>query len=234
MEKLRCVLVEDEPLAAEILAEYITQVPFLTLSAVYTDAIFALEGLKQQAADVIFLDINLPKLKGYDFIKVLVNPPQIVITTAYRDYAVDGYELNVTDYLLKPISFNRFLMAVNKLKKNTGGTMDATQVLLEERKSITLNSARKKVKIFPDEILFIESQREYIHIVTAHNKYVVKMQLSEMEMQSDKNDFVRIHRSFIVAIKKVTAFNAAQVEIGERVIPIGRSYKEQVIARLSR
>ncbi|MBL7758792.1 MAG: response regulator, partial [Chitinophagaceae bacterium] len=112
MEKLSCIIVEDEPLAAEVLEDYIKQVPFLDLVNIYEDALFALEALKKQRVDVIFLDIHLPKLKGLDFIKTLKSPPQIIITSAYREYALDGYELNVTDYLLKPINFNRFLMAV--------------------------------------------------------------------------------------------------------------------------
>ncbi|MFT3980786.1 MAG: LytTR family DNA-binding domain-containing protein [Ferruginibacter sp.] len=229
MQKLKCIVIEDEPLAAEIVADYIGQVPFLELAAVYSDAIFAMEGLKQQPADVIFLDINLPKLKGYDFVRILPAPPQVIITTAYRDYALDGYELNVKDYLLKPISFSRFLMAVNKLNRHPASEENYIAVL-PERRSITVNISRKKVKIFLDEILFMESRREYLHIITAGNRYAVKMQLSEMEAKSDKNEFLRVHRSFIVALPKITAYNAAQVEIGEQVIPIGRSYKEQVAA----
>ncbi len=227
MEKLKCIVIEDEPLAAEIIADYIGQVPFLELVAVYSDAIFAMEGLKTKSVDVIFLDINLPKLKGYDFIRILAKPPQVIITTAYRDYALDGYELNITDYLLKPISFSRFLMAVNKLKKDMSGNNLA---VLPERKSMTVSISKKKIKIYLDEILFMESQREYVHIVTEANRYVVKMQMNEMEARSDKFSFIRIHRSFMVAIKKITAYNATQVEIGEQKIPIGRSYKEQVLA----
>ncbi|MBC7936749.1 MAG: response regulator transcription factor [Rhizobacter sp.] len=234
MEKLECIIVEDEPLAAELLADYISQVPFLELNAIYSDAIYAMDGLKSKGADVVFLDINLPKLKGYDFIKILAHPPQVIITTAYRDYAVDGYELNVTDYLLKPVNFNRFLMAVNKLKKKEPLAEPASATVSPERKSLTVNISKKRVKVFLDEILFIESQREYIHIITGTTKYVVKMQLTEMEAQLDTEDFVRVHRSFIVAIKKITAYNASQVEIGEQVIPIGRSYKEPVLKCLAR
>lgn len=228
METLKCIIVEDEPLAAEIIIDYISQVPFLEMQAVYSDALYAMEGLKQQPADVIFLDINLPKLKGYDFIRVLNKPPQIIITTAYRDYALDGYELNITDYLLKPVSFSRFLMSVNKLKKGIATANVST--IGSERKSMTVNISKKRVKIFFDDILFVESQREYVHIVTAANRYVVKMQMNEMESMADKTSFLRVHRSFMVAIKKITAYNAAQVEIAEQVIPIGRSYKEYVLS----
>src|SRR5215203_1200500 len=116
MEKFNCLIIEDEPLAAEVLEDYIRQVPFLELKGTCTDALFAMEWLQQEKIEVVFLDIHLPKLKGLDFVKTLKNPPQIIITTAYREYALDGYELNVVDYLLKPVSFKRFLMAVNKLR----------------------------------------------------------------------------------------------------------------------
>lgn len=117
MEKYSCIIVEDEPLAAEVLTDYIRQTPFLELKGICSDAIYALELLQRQPIDLIFLDIHLPKLRGYDFIRTLKNQPQIIITTAYREYALEGYELNVVDYLLKPISFNRFLAAINKVRK---------------------------------------------------------------------------------------------------------------------
>ena len=119
MEKYNCIIVEDEPLAAEILKDYVDQVPFLNLVAICEDAIYALERLQKEKIDLIFLDINLPKLKGFDFIQTLKNPPNIIITTAYHEYALQGYECNVVDYLMKPIAFNRFLVAVNKLKQPT-------------------------------------------------------------------------------------------------------------------
>src|ERR1700712_3718059 len=119
MEKYNCIIIEDEPLAAEILQEYVADIPFLILKNTYTDALHALEDLRSNDIDLIFLDINLPKLKGFDFIQTLKNPPHIIITTAYHEYALQGYELNVVDYLLKPIEFSRFIMAVNKLKQQT-------------------------------------------------------------------------------------------------------------------
>src|SRR6478672_9640915 len=121
MQQYNCLVVEDEPLAAEVLKEYICQVPFLQLIAICSDAIYAIEVLQREKIDLIFLDIHLPKLKGLDFIKTLKNPPQIIVTTAYREYAIEGYELNVLDYLVKPVNFTRFLMAVNKLKTQHKG-----------------------------------------------------------------------------------------------------------------
>jgi len=234
MEKLSCIIVEDEPLAAEVLEDYIKQVPFLDLVNIYEDALFALEALKKQRVDVIFLDIHLPKLKGLDFIKTLKSPPQIIITSAYREYALDGYELNVTDYLLKPINFNRFLMAVNKLKNQQGAeTSSVSAPHTGERPHLLININKKKIKVFYDEILYIESRKEYINIVTEKESHLTKYQLTDIEAELDKASFMRIHRSFIVARNKIKAFNAAEVELGGQVIPIGRSYKELVLGVLN-
>lgn len=234
MEKLSCIIVEDEPLAAEVLEDYIKQVPFLDLVNIYEDALFALEALKKQKVDVIFLDIHLPKLKGLDFIKTLKSPPQIIITSAYREYALDGYELNVTDYLLKPINFNRFLMAVNKLKNQQESEVSSVAVPhAGERIHLLININKKKIKVFYDEILYIESRKEYINIVTEKESYLTKYQLTDIEAELDKASFMRIHRSFIVARNKIKAFNAAEVELGGQVIPIGRSYKELVLGVLN-
>lgn len=234
MEKLSCIIVEDEPLAAEVLEDYIKQVPFLDLVNIYEDALFALEALKKQKVDVIFLDIHLPKLKGLDFIKTLKSPPQIIITSAYREYALDGYELNVTDYLLKPINFNRFLMAVNKLKNQHESEVSSVAVPhTSERPHLLININKKKIKVFYDEILYIESRKEYINIVTEKESYLTKYQLTDIEAELDKASFMRIHRSFIVARNKIKAFNAAEVELGGQVIPIGRSYKELVLGVLN-
>ena len=234
MEKIKCIIVEDEPLAAEILTDYIAQVPFLKLSGVYPDAFAAMEGLQNEEPGVIFLDLHLPKLKGLDFLKTLTDPPQVIVTTAYRDYALDSYDLNVTDYLLKPINFNRFLTAVNKIKKR--GTDPGEPGMVKDavagQKNIFVTIARKKIRISPDDILFIESRREYINIMTVDNEFVVKMPLSEIEMQLDKDCFLRLHRSFIVAVKKVTAYKATQVEINGHTIPVGRYYKEATAERM--
>jgi DNA-binding LytR/AlgR family response regulator len=235
MVRYKCIIIEDEPLAAEILQDYISQVPFLELKQTYTDALTALEYLKSQQTDVIFIDIHLPRLNGLDFIKTLKKPPQIIITTAYREYALEGYEHNVVDYLLKPISFSRFLTAVNKLKINTGTTdiiFSDTGPEKDENQHIFINVNKKRVKINLDDILFIESKREYISIVTKEKTHLTKFQLSEVEKHLDKSNFIRIHRSFLVSKKKINAFTATDVEIRGVLIPIGRSYKELVLSVL--
>ena len=231
MEKFKCLIVEDEPLAAEVLEDYIGQVPFLELKGICSDAIYALEILQKQKIDVVFLDIHLPRVKGLDFIKMLKNRPQIIVTSAYRDYALDGYELNVLDYLLKPINFNRFLMAVTKLKsQSVAEVVVPSQGISPERAHLFININKKRVKIYLDEILYIESKREYISIVTKDRSYLTKFQLSEIEELLASNNFIRVHRSFIVAKNKIDAFTASDVEIAGQQIPIGRSYKELVLA----
>lgn len=233
MQKFNCLIVEDEPLAAEVLEDYINQVSFLELKAKSRDAFGAMEKLQHEKIDLIFLDIHLSKLKGLEFIKTLRNPPQIIITSAYQEYALQGYELNIVDYLLKPIEFSRFLMAVNKLnvsKKNVlPGKLTQSST---ERSYLFFSVSKKKVKVFLDEILYIESLKEYIRITTMNKSILTKFQLGQVEDLLAKNNFIRIHRSYIVAKDKIDAFSAIDVEIKGKEIPIGRSYKELVFAEL--
>lgn len=233
MEKYNCIIVEDEPLAAEVLEDYIRQIPFLQLKGICADAIYAMESLQKEKIDVVFLDIHLPRLKGLDFIKTLKNPPQIILTTAHREYALEGYELNVVDYLLKPVSFNRFLAAVNKLKARPGAEVlfPVPSYSTSERLYLFVNVNKKRIKVYLDEILYIESKKEYIKIVTAQNSYLTKFQLGEIEEQLAKNNFLRVHRSFIVSKEKVQAFSTSEIEVGGVQIPIGRSYKELVMGQ---
>ncbi len=239
MEKYNCIIVEDEPLAAEVLRDYISQVPFLNLTQTCSDAMFALEALKNQHTDVIFLDIHLPKLKGLDFIKTIKNPPQVIITSAYGEYALTGYELNVVDYLLKPIEFSRFLMAVNKLRPQNElaihAEKDAVSLITSDatdKPHLFLNVGKKKIKVYLDSILFIESLKEYIRIVTKEKSILTKFQLSQIEQTLARGNFIRVHRSFIVAKNKIDAFTAIDIEVGGKQIPIGRSYKELVLKLL--
>lgn len=229
MQHFNCIIVEDEPLAAEVLQEYIAQVSFLNLRAVCNDAIFALEILQKEKIDLILLDIHLPKLKGLDFIRTLQHAPQIIITTAYHDYALQGYEFNVVDYLLKPIEFGRFLTAVNKLK---GEHVPEAPMLkgfsAPVRRFLFFNVSKKRVKVFLDEIFYIESLKEYVRIYTKNGSIITKFQLGEIEELLSKAEFIRVHRSFIVAKDKIEAFTATDIEINGKQVPVGRSYKDIV------
>ncbi len=225
-----CIIVEDEPLAAEVLLDYIKQVSFLNLKGICTDAIYAMEILQKEKIDLIFLDIHLPKLKGIDFIKTLAKPPQIIITSAYHEYALKGYEYNVLDYLLKPIEFSRFLTAVNKLKSIKGlANFTSSEKPEPERESIFFNVSKKKVKVFLDEILYIESLKEYIRVITKSKTIITKFQMGQIVEILSKKKFLRVHRSFIVAKDKIDAYTATDIEISGQQIPIGRGYKESVL-----
>ena len=227
MSKIKCIIVEDEPLAVKVLSDYISQVPFLELHGSFKDAILATDYLRGNSVDLIFLDIHLPKLKGMAFLKTLTNPPAVIITTAYHQYALEGFNLNVTDYLLKPFEFERFLVAVTRVKI----TQTEKHRSIEEpaeKDHLFLNVQKKKVKILFSEILYIESQREYIKIVTTKKEYISKMSTHEIESLLPANLFKRIHRSFIVSVSKIESYTAEAVEVNGISIPIGRGYKDVI------
>ena len=225
MSRITCIIIEDEPLAVKILSDYISQVPFLELQATFKDAILATDYLRHNTTNLIFLDIHLPKLKGIAFLKTLTNPPAVIITTAYHQYAVDGFNLNVTDYLLKPFDFERFLVAVTKVK-----TIQTEKYKPEEsgeiKDFIFLNVQKKKVKILFSEILYVESQREYIKIVTTKKEYITKMSTHEVEALLPEKLFKRIHRSYIVSMNKIESYTADTIEVNGVSIPIGRGYRD--------
>lgn len=232
MKTLRCLIIEDEPLAAEILEDYIRDTPGLELAGLCRDALFALDFLQQHPVDLIFLDIHLPKLKGLDFLKTLVTPPKVILTTAYHEYALESYEHNVVDYLLKPIAFSRFLKAVNKIKPAETSALPALAAAPAERPFHFFNVNKKKVKVYFDEICYVESLKEYVRIFTASQSFVTKSQLGEFMVLLDRQAFIRIHRSFLVAKDKVTAFTTSEVEVAGKSLPIGRSYREAVLTAL--
>jgi two-component system, LytTR family, response regulator len=224
MSNIKCIIVEDEPLAVKVLVDYISQVPFLELQGTFKDAILATEFLRSNTTDLIFLDIHLPKLKGMAFLKTLTNPPAVIITTAYHQYAVEGFDLNVTDYLLKPFEFDRFLSAVTKVRTS----QPVKQETAEQKDHLFLNVQKKKVKILFSEIVYIESQREYIKIVTTKREYLSKMSTHEIESLLPPNLFKRIHRSFIISVSKIDSYTAEMVEVNGVSIPIGRGYRDVI------
>jgi DNA-binding LytR/AlgR family response regulator len=217
---IHCLIVEDEPLAADVLSDYIRQLPYLKLVKVCPDAIYALEVLQQENIHLLFLDIHLPGLKGLDFLKSLTNPPQVILTTAFHQYALQGYELNVVDYLLKPIEFQRFLSAVNKVHSGVASTTRPA--------TITVQSDKKKVVIPVEEILFIESQKEYIKIQTTTTHHITKCALTKIEEELDPTIFLRVHRSFIIAMPKVRSYSSHEIDVGGRPVPIGGNYRDAV------
>lgn len=227
MSKIKCIVIEDEPLATKVLTDYISEVPFLELNGTFKDAILATDYLRNHTVDLIFLDIHLPKLKGMAFLKTLTQPPAVIITTAYHQYAVEGFALNVTDYLLKPIEFERFLIAVNKVRTAVRELPKPAESP-EIKDYLFLNIDKKKVKILFSEIAYIESQREYVKIVTTKKVYLSKISTQEIEGLLPPRLFKRIHRSFIVSVSKIESYTAEEVEVNGIAIPIGRGYRESL------
>jgi len=226
--KMKCLIVEDEPLAVCVLKNFIDEVPFLELAAVCTDALYAMQILKEQEIDLMFLDINLPKLNGLEFLKTLKNPPNVIITTAYHEFAVQSYEYDVLDYLMKPIEFSRFINAVQKILKINHSTPNLPKAMQEDL-YFTVN--KKKMRVPIKSILYIESQKENIKIVLEDKFIITRYSMIDLENQLP-HDFLRIHRSFIISKSKIDFFDAQDVDIRGNQIPIGRNYRNFVRIKL--
>lgn len=230
---IRCLIIDDEPLAIEVIKIHVSQLKELQLINTFNNPIEALEILKTGTVDLIFLDIEMPLLSGIDFLKTIPNVPKVIFTTAYRHYAIESYELDVVDYLLKPISFSRFFKAINKYKSSTHIPVATITPVDEEvtNNHMYVNANKKHIKIEFDDILYIESIKDYIRIHLANSTVVTKESISNFENKLP-SEFLRIHRSFIANTNKITAFTKVDIEIGTKEIPIGASYKENVISFL--
>ncbi len=231
--KIHCLVIDDEPLAREILKHHIAGVEALELTGTCSNAVEAISFLKEHPVDLLFLDIQMPQLLGTNFIRTLKNPPKVIFTTAYRKYALEGFELDAVDYILKPISFERFLKAVNKvLEMNFTAPKTAPppkEIQNEPANSfLYFRADRKMVKIFFRDILFIEGLKDYIKIVTDSRTVVTKYVLSTLEEMLPAIEFLRIHKSYIVAINKIDSYNADTIQIAKHELPIGRLYKFDV------
>lgn len=236
---ISCLIIDDEPPAREIIRRYVQDVPMLQLAGECSNAIQALTMLQQQPVDLLFLDIRMPQLNGTDFIKILKNPPRVIFTTAYSEYALEGYELDVVDYLMKPIRFDRFLKAINKAFPLNSTITDAkpvTTVLPEEKKNesfVYFRADRKMVKVMLDDVLYIESMKDYIKVITQQGVIITKQSISSVEAMLPDKLFIRTHRSFIVAINKIKSFTSEVIGIDKVEIPIGKLYRNGVMKVLS-
>ncbi|HVS91897.1 MAG TPA: LytTR family DNA-binding domain-containing protein [Mucilaginibacter sp.] len=229
MKKIQCLLVDDEPLAIGLLQKHIGQLDFLEVTATCPNALKALETLKNTEVDLMFLDIRMPAINGIDFLKTLRNPPRVIITTAYREYALEGYDLDIVDYLLKPITFDRFFKSIERCLRITDQQDQSINQVRAENESILLKSGYKNVKVATDDILYMESLKDYVKVYTPNGTVTTKYKISDMENKLSNKNFLRIHRSFIVNLKHISAFTASDVEIGKTELPIGESYKEHVM-----
>ena len=233
--KIHCLIIEDEPPAREILKQHIAGVEALELAGTCSNAVEAVSFLKEHPVDLLFLDIQMPQLLGTNFIRTLKHPPKVIFTTAYGKYAVEGFELDAVDYLLKPISFERFLKAVNKvLQLNISAAQAEPTSATKEKQNGESNSflyfraERKMVKVFFRDILYVEGLKDYIRIVTDNKTIVTKYVLSTLEEMLPANEFLRIHKSYMVAIYKIESYNADTIHIAKHELPIGRLYKFDV------
>jgi DNA-binding LytR/AlgR family response regulator len=226
MRKYKCLIVDDEELARELIETHLNQLPDFEIVAICASAIEASSVLKNETIDLLFLDIEMPVLKGTDFLKNLVHRPKVIFTTAHREYAIESYELNVVDYLLKPIVFNRFFKAIEKF-------LDTQNVIVttkneSELTHIFVQSNKKNIKVNYDDILYVESIKDYINIHTINSKLTIKHGISAFEDKLD-NRFIRVHRSYIINKQKVTAYTKQDIEIGKIEIPIGDLYKKSAL-----
>jgi two-component system, LytTR family, response regulator len=226
--KYSCIIVDDEPLAIEVIRAHLASLGMFQVEAECSNAIEALRALSEMKIDLMFLDIQMPGMKGTDLLKNLSNPPKVILTTAFRDYAIEGFDLNVLDYLLKPISYDRFIKAVDKffaiVTLKSGDPKD--------EKFIYLNINKNVHKILINEIIFAESVKDYLTIHTVSGPIVAKHTISAFELMLPEEKFIRIHRSFIVAIEKIKSFNAHSIDIGSKELPIGQNYQSHVFQKL--
>jgi DNA-binding LytR/AlgR family response regulator len=225
--KIKCIIIDDEPLAISIIKSYLKSINNLELMGTFNNPIEALSTIENNEIDVLFLDINMPQMNGLDFLKTLTVKPLVIITTAYRDYAVESFDLDVLDYLVKPIPFGRFVKATNKITNRFSKLNDkSNEIILNNEPFIFLKVDKKLVKIMLNDILLIESLKDYIKVITIVGDYLVHKTMTSISNELPSDNFIRIHRSYTVAINKITSVEGNSIEIGKRRIPIGRNYLE--------
>lgn len=235
-EKIKCLIIDDEELAIKVIKSYVEKVEMLQLVATCHNAFDAFNLLNKEKIDLIFLDIQMPQITGLDFLRTLKTRPQVILTTAYRDYAPEGFDLDVLDYLLKPISFTRFLKAVGKVRSIQPTNRDSPFVKRENDYSnayIFVKSGKSMEKVCYKDVLFIESFRDFVKIHTTENEITTYLKIGYLEEKLPKEIFERVHKSYIISVPKIDAFSMSEVEIDHHHIPIGNYYKKHVLERLN-
>jgi len=235
--KTKCLIVDDEPLARDLMRSHIEKLENFQIVAECGDAMKALHELRSQDVDLMFMDIQMPQITGIEFLKTLKNPPKVIITTAYREYAVDGFELDVIDFLLKPITFERFLKAVNKFYQLNSEEVNNHLSVMNHHNGaedpfIYVKENKKVMKVHLNEILYVEGLSEYVQIHTRNKKIVTKNSMTNMAEKLPDSEFMRIHKSYIVSLSKIQAYTTSSIEIPGKQLPIGRSFKNSVIEAL--
>lgn len=225
---LTCVIVDDEPLARNLLTEYVRKIPYLHLVEVCASPLAALEVLRNQPVDLLFLDIQMPEITGLTLLKVLQHKPLVVLTTAYSEYALESYELDVVDYLLKPISFDRFLRAVEKASQRQAAAPPVPEAPVKEpgQPYIFVKDGTKLVKIRVSDILYVEGLKDYVAIHTRQQKIVTLQRLKNLETQLPADQFIRIHHSYIVSLEGIDTVHKDKVQVGKVYLPISDTYRK--------
>lgn len=228
---ITCLVVDDEPAARNIIERYIQQLPMLKLLGECGNAIHAMDIMQAQQVDLLFLDINMPQLSGTDLLRVLKNPPKTILITAHEEFALQGYELDVVDYLLKPVQFNRFLKAVQKVAHIQPVSLNDVQTssLPAQEPFIYFRADRKMVKVLLKDILYVESMKDYIKVFTTAGIIITKLSISSLEELLPESSFIRTHRSFIVSLQKIRSFTPEVIEIDKAEVPIGKLYRNSVL-----
>ena len=226
---IRCLVVDDEPLALDILEDYINKVPFLSLVKTTTSAIEGLSLVQSGAIDLVFLDVQMPELTGIQFLKIINGKCDVILTTAYSQYALDGYELDVVDYLLKPIAFDRFYKAAQKVLQNSHHSNTLVVEAPTAPKThdfIFVKTEHKIQKIYLDDILYIEGLKDYISIFTKTERIITLQNMKKMEESLPEKSFIRVHKSYIIALAKIESIERSRIQIGDKIIPIGDTYRD--------
>jgi len=226
---IKYLIIDDEPIAHDIIKGYCDMLPNMELTKHCYDALEALDYLRNASVDIIFLDLNMPKLKGFDFLKTLRNKPKIIVTTAYKEYAIEGYELEITDYLLKPFSFERFLKAITKATEDKKKSETSIQTKVsndEERIFLHTNKTHIQVKI--SEILYVQAEGNYAKVVFADKSIVIREKISDVLQVLPTEEFIQVHKSYLVAKKHIDKIEGNRITIGKHIIPIGKLYKMNV------
>ncbi len=228
--KINCLIIDDEPLAINVIKNFLVNFKNFEVVGTCKDAVEGFNFLSTQDVDVIFLDINMPTISGLDFLRSLQNPPAIVITTAYREYAVESFELDVIDYLVKPFSLQRFMKTINRIEQRSAEkeTSETSTSDDGEKAHVFFKIDKKMIKVYLDDILYIESLKDYVRIKTYDESLINHNNLVGIAEILPGEDFVRIHRSYIIAINKVKAIDGNQVEIADKLLPIGRNYQKDI------
>jgi DNA-binding LytR/AlgR family response regulator len=232
--KTNCIIVDDEPLARKAIASLLSRFDDLEITAECEDTFKAMSVLQDRRVDLMFLDIQMPEVSGLEFLRSIKNPPAVILTTAHREYALEGYELDVVDYLLKPVSFERMMKAINKYyDMHQGRASFGPNEDSEKEEFITIRAERKNIRVNVKDILWVRSLKDYVQIYTLSDKYITQVTMGELEQNLPEKYFLRIHRSYIINISRVTAFTVHDVEINDVELPIGGSYKNLVISKLN-